>query len=229
MSRVAQVLFTRAPLPGKTKRRLTPFLTSQQASDLHKAMISDTVSVMKRVEADIFICHEPSCDDNFSFEEWVGKQRTYPQRGRVLHQKVINGFMDVSKRGYQKAFLIVSDSPLIQEDYLQQALDAVNNDEPVAVIGPSHDRGAYLLGVNRFEDFGFLKDIPWSESTVLDILISRISASGFSLITLPAVRDIDEKEDVYWLLRESARVAGHELQQVKKFFRAEGKSIFNGT
>lgn len=228
MNKIAQVLFTRAPLPRKTKKRLTPFLTPQQAAYLHKAMILDTLSVMKKVRADILICHEPTVHADALFEGLGAKAEIFPQRGRALYRKVINSFIDVYRRGYQAAYVIVSDSPLIQPDHLQQAIDAVKNAHPVAVIGPSQDRGAYLLGMNHFKDLRFLEDIPWSKSAVLDILISRILRSDYDLVTLPSVKDIDEEKDVHWLLKETARAAPQELRHVKSFFRAHGKSIFNG-
>jgi len=226
LSKIAQVLFTRVPISGKTKKRLTPFLTAQQAADLHQGMILDTMSVMKKVRADVFICYEPAAGAEQLLKTLAGKTRVYPQRGRTLDRRVINCLVDLRQRGYRAAYFIVSDSPSVKPGYLQQAIRALSGPHPVVVIGPSHDRGAYLLGTNRLEDLGFLEHIPWGEDRVFHLLASQSLLAGYRVRPLPIVKDIDKRQDVYWLFEEAVRVSSKELKHVKNFFRVFGKSIF---
>ncbi len=226
MSKIAQVLFTRVPVPGRTKKRLMPFLTPQQAADLHEAMIYDTLHVMQRAKADLLICYEPSIKKVF-FEELVRRQSIYPQRGKLLSKKVINCFVDMHEKGYKGGLLLVSDTPTVQTCYLQKAIRVLQEPHPVVAIGPSHDRGVYLIGTNRLDQLKYLEKIPWSKSSILELLLANIRETDLSLRFLPVVKDIDEKQDVYWLLSECARVSKDELKHVKSFFRKQGKSIFS--
>ncbi len=75
MNKLASILFTRVPLPGYTKTRLTAkeeggFLTPEEAATFYKASLMDTMEVVLKViksfkeekptvENKLFIAYEP--------------------------------------------------------------------------------------------------------------------------------------------------------------------------
>ena len=53
MSKNALIIFTREPVPGKTKTRLMPYLSPQQCADLHLCFLRDIYREASKTGADI--------------------------------------------------------------------------------------------------------------------------------------------------------------------------------
>ena len=57
--RKAIILFTRAPIPGRTKTRMMPWLSPGECAGLHRAMLTDIAAECRRTEADLFVYYTP--------------------------------------------------------------------------------------------------------------------------------------------------------------------------
>ena len=52
----ALILFTRIPVPGKTKTRLMPYFSPKQCAKLHTCFLKDISDQCRKVKADCFVC-----------------------------------------------------------------------------------------------------------------------------------------------------------------------------
>src|SRR5262249_35390728 len=68
-------------------------------------------------------------------------------------------------------------------------------DDYDVVLGPAHDGGYYLMGLNRHRPALF-EDIPWSTPSVLASTAERAGALGLSVHHLAPLRDVDTIEDL---------------------------------
>lgn len=55
----AIIIFTRVPIPGKTKTRMMPTLTPDQCEHLHTCFLKDIRRVCEQCAADIYVCYTP--------------------------------------------------------------------------------------------------------------------------------------------------------------------------
>lgn len=70
------ILFTRVPVPGKAKTRLSPVLTPQQAADVQRALIADTVGMLSLLNRDILVCYAPDHADQSNAQELLDDFKT---------------------------------------------------------------------------------------------------------------------------------------------------------
>ena len=59
----ALILFTRIPVPGKTKTRLMPYFSPKQCAKLHTCFLKDISEQCRKVKADCFVCYAPEDGD----------------------------------------------------------------------------------------------------------------------------------------------------------------------
>ncbi|MBL0110440.1 MAG: glycosyltransferase [Saprospiraceae bacterium] len=93
---------------------------------------------------------------------------------------------------YEKILIIGSDCPGITNDIIEQAYTALDFHD--VVIGPSHDGGYYLLGMNTLIPELF-QHIPWSTDQVLLETIKVLQHKRLLYKLLPTLRDVDTIED----------------------------------
>ena len=81
----ALILFTRIPVPGKTKTRLMPYFSPKQCAKLHTCFLKDISEQCRKVKADCFVCYAPENGDVKELQDILGKQNRYfPQTGESL-------------------------------------------------------------------------------------------------------------------------------------------------
>ena len=58
------IIFTRIPIPGKTKTRLQPLLSGEQCCQLHRAFLVDIYNVLRLSESvcDVVVYYVPDGD-----------------------------------------------------------------------------------------------------------------------------------------------------------------------
>ena len=59
----AIIIFTRIPLPGKTKTRMMPALSGRKCAALHTCFLKDIYAACRKVDADIFVDYTPEDAD----------------------------------------------------------------------------------------------------------------------------------------------------------------------
>ena len=73
----ALILFTRIPVPGKTKTRLMPYFSPKQCAKLHTCFLKDISDQCRKVKADCFVCYAPENGDVKELQDILGKQKEY--------------------------------------------------------------------------------------------------------------------------------------------------------
>ena len=139
--------------------------------------------------------------------------RHLPQRGTGFGDSLKLAVEDAFAVGYERIVVIGNDTPEISTDYLRAAFDQLENRGPqMAVLGPARDGGYTLLGLNRPCPQAF-ETMPWGSPRVARWTEERLTGSGFHVLRLPALDDIDNGRS---LARFIARARRGDVAELSK-------------
>ncbi len=224
-------VMTKAPEPGRVKTRLSPPLTSEQASELNKRFLQDLGASIEAAAAS-----SPSA--GVAVYTPVGKEALYhgilpscfyfvPQRGNDFGERLILAGEDLLKLGFASFCLINSDSPTVPASSFAAAAAALAATGDRVVLGPSDDGGYYLIGLKQLHRRLF-EDIDWSTERVLAQTRERAAELKLETVVLPSAFDIDEGNTLQRLWNEIAEVTETPAQTtrayLKTIFANAGKS-----
>src|SRR5215472_10306825 len=165
--RRALAVAAKAPQPGRVKTRLLPFLAPEDATELYRCFLKDTIALMETVPAaDVVISYTPEGAERFFDGIISGRHRLLPQRGRDLGERLCLALEDLLAEGYDSAAIMNSDSPTLPHAYVEQTFDLLAAPGDRVVLGPTIDGGYYLIGLKRSHHRLF-QDISWSSERVL--------------------------------------------------------------
>ena len=196
------IIFTRFPEPGKAKTRLIPALGEQGAADLQRRMteriISAATAASKRRGPTIAVYYAGG--DTALMRNWLGPQFIYrPQGPGNVGRRMDKAFQEAFRTGIEAVVLVGSDIPGISADIIQQAFEALQNNE--LVLGPAHDGGYYLIGMQRAAAQKahpqLFEGIKWGSDAVLAQTIQIAGALGLSFLLLEYLADLDRPEDLH--------------------------------
>lgn len=190
------VMFARAPVLGQVKTRLIPALGEQGALDMHLKLMNRQIEVLNQSK----LC---------SRQLWVDQNIEHPAfkifDGEVklqiegnLGAKMCHAAQMVLQQ-FSKVVIIGSDCPGIDEDYLQQALQNLDENATDVVLGPALDGGYVLIAMKKNQPEVF-KDINWGSELVLEQTVNQLNAGALEFSMLPPLMDIDTPEDLKSLL-----------------------------
>ncbi len=190
------LVFLKAPYPGQVKTRLGKFIGDAQAAQLYRYFVKDILTAVDALGVKSLIFFSP-IDGLSMLQPWLGFHRTYiPQQGNNLGDRMAHAFRTSFSLGYQQVLIVGSDSPDLPNAYLQEALEALQQDK--VVIGPSEDGGYYTLG---FTPHTFcpevFPDMPWSTSQVYPLTLERLKHNAHTIQILPTWSDIDTLDDLW--------------------------------
>lgn len=189
----------KASAPGRTKTRLVPPLTFEEAANLNTAFlqdVADNVLLASRntvPEAGIagYAAFGPPGSEEFFkhtlppsiglIEAWL------PNFGDCLLRTV----EDIFVRGHRSAVVLNSDSPTLPTAFLLETAKALARPGDRAVLGPSSDGGYYLLGLKAVHRRLF-QDIAWSTERVAEQTLERAREIGLEVYRLPVWYDVDD-------------------------------------
>ena len=188
------LIFTKSPILGEVKTRLQPVYTVEQSLIVHKNLMMKTLGLTKELnDFDIELCCAPSRNDSFfskcenEFPITLGNQE-----GADLGERMAFS-VSVALQIYEKVIVIGTDCPDINIDYLQSALESLNEND--AVIGPASDGGYVLLGLKTFSAKLFA-NISWSTDEVLSQTKRVLKNLSWSYQELGIMHDLDRPEDL---------------------------------
>ena len=196
----ALIVVAKQPAPGRTKTRLSPPLTPEQASALYECFLLDTLDQMRLVdEAHHVIAYLPLNAQDY-FHRFASDFELVPQNGHDLGERLDNALTLYLSRGYQHVIIMDSDSPTLPPKYLSQAFSILSNGADV-VLGPCDDGGYYLIGINKPTP-RLLREVHMSTPTVAAETIALAKEEGLHLVTLPVWYDIDDVASLSRLIKE---------------------------
>ena len=198
----ALAVFARAPIAGYAKTRLIPCLGPRGAANFQGALISDALrklrSLRRAATPYLFLAGQPS--SSFPTEAACTVVR---QRGADLGERLAHAFRLLLRR-HRAVVIVGTDSPLLTERVLRQAVDELRPCE--AVLGPAPDGGYYLIGLRRVCS-GMLAGVRWGTAYAFRDTLRRFLKHNLCCSILPAVADVDRPRDLWQLqsaLRENA-------------------------
>jgi glycosyltransferase A (GT-A) superfamily protein (DUF2064 family) len=124
--------------------------------------------------------------------------------------------------GWRKVLALNADSPSLPPAYLKQAEQLL--DEFEIVLGPAHDGGYYLVGMQR-PHLGIFQDVTWSTAQVLAQTLERAGALGLRAGLTPEWYDVDTIADLLRLQSDLNNLPPGSLAHTRKFLAGFGKTV----
>ena len=200
----ALVIFAKAPIAGQVKTRLCPPLTPDEAATLHGSFVLDTlertkaaVATLKLPLARYLACAPSSTLVFFRIMEERQGVKLLDQVGEDLGARMAHVFETLFARGYQRVFIVGTDTPSLPLEQYQQAIMLLETHD--LVLGPALDGGYYLIGLNQPAP-GLFTGIPWSTDQVLALTQGKARALGLTTVLLAPWRDVDTIDDLQALI-----------------------------
>jgi rSAM/selenodomain-associated transferase 1 len=197
-------VMAKASMPGRTKTRLVPPLTYEEAADFNTAFLKDVADniVAAGHEARIsgYMAFGPPGSEGFFGENLppgIGLIKAWlPDFGDCLFTAI-----DRMLTAHGAAIVLNSDSPTLPTSLLVEAARALARPGDCAVIGPSTDGGYYLLGV-KTRHRALFERVSWSTEHVMRQTLERAAEVGVHVHVLPAWYDVDDIESLKLLRAE---------------------------
>ena len=185
----------KASSPGRTKTRLTPPLTPQEAAELNTTFLKDIADniacAARRTPIAPYMAFGPPGSEPFFrehlpadvglVEAWLG------DFGKCLFATV----EALLVRGHASACVLNADSPTLPTAILVDLAEALAVPGDRAVIGPAEDGGYYVLGLKTAHRRLF-EDIDWSTERVFGQTLERATEIGLPIQLLPTWYDVDD-------------------------------------
>src|SRR5260221_7432701 len=146
----AIAIFAKSPVRGTVKTRLCPPLTPDQATELYRAFLLDTMHVISEVdgiEPGVLFTPDGARDD---FEALAPSHFfLVPQRGEGFGARLANGFRDLFALGYEAAAIMDADSPTLPRGHISEMFEQLAAQEVDVSVGPCDDGGYWAIGMKR--------------------------------------------------------------------------------
>lgn len=200
----ALILFAMIPTAGKTRTRLTPFLTVEECQSLYACFTRDVYEKARSVDADVYVFFTPR-DKGGVLRSLLGEEAILlPQHGEDLGQKMKNAIGAVLRLGYSKVVLMGMDIPHIHTDTIRNAFENLEHRD--IVIHPALDGGYYLIGMKQ--EYASIWDIKrYGTNTVMYDTLQHMKAENLSISVGQMYYDVDRKEDLRQLWSDIRRGA----------------------
>lgn len=181
------IVVAKSPQPGRVKTRLCPPLTHEQAAELARAALKDTLKAVAGCDVRrVLLLDGPVGDwlpDGFEVIE---------QRGDGLGERIANGFRDACEG--QPVLLIGMDTPQVTSAKLAAARDLLLRPDSDSLLGMAPDGGYWALGM-RAADPRALDGVPMSVDETGAVQRQRLVELGHDVIELEELTDIDQIAD----------------------------------
>ena len=210
----AIIIFTRVPIPGKTKTRLEKFITKEECAELHKNFLKDIKSTIEHLNRDIFVFYTQEDKNNILYNIFGEKVNYQIQEGHDLGEKMYNAIEFVLKNRYDSCILMGTDIPYLEEKDVENAFNILKNKD--IVLGPTQDEGYYLVGMKKPTKKLF-ENIEYGHGNVLDNTIASIIKNNLTYGLTKINRDIDEEEDIRYFYEEIKNGLIDENMNTSKF------------
>jgi rSAM/selenodomain-associated transferase 1 len=221
----ALIIFAKRPAAGKVKTRLTPPLLPEEAAELYRCMLGDTLAKAARLDdLDRYLFYEEEAGAATYFSGIAGGMTFLPQQGSDLGERMAAAFRRLFAEGYGVVAIIGTDSPDLPPEFVREAYRMLESGSADVVFGPSEDGGYYLLAMKQLHE-GLFRDVPWSSDDVLHKSLEHAAAAGLRVTLLPVWHDVDTADD---LRRPELLDEGNGAPQTREFLgsrlRGRGRS-----
>jgi uncharacterized protein len=189
----ALVVIAKAPAPGRSKTRLCPPCTPEQAAALAEAALRDTLAAVAATPARrrvLALDGEPG--------RWLPPGfELHLQRGDGLGERLCNAL--AAAEG--PALVVGMDTPQLSPALLRLAARRLAKPDVDAVLGPAVDGGYWTIGLDRPRPEAF-DGVPMSSADTCATQRARLAQLGLRIAELPALRDVDTIADAASVARD---------------------------
>jgi uncharacterized protein len=199
--RRALIIVGKPPAPGRTKTRLVPPLSADEAAALYAGFLLDSVTLGLGLGWEELTVVHPRAGGPALAALLPSETRLLEQPGEGLAYALPYAFARHLAEGFERVVLIGSDNPTLPPALIEQACVALDSVD--VCIGPSADGGYYLIGL-RDSHLGVFDAIEWSTSRVYSQTLARAARLGLRVSSLPEWYDVDEPPDLVRLQRDLA-------------------------
>lgn len=194
-SRRAVIVMAKRPAAGKTKTRLTPALSPQQAADLYEQFLLDTLAVLiARTDCTPVIAID-SPESAAYFSSIAPGVLQVEQVGPTLGDRLDVVMSTVLDQGFDQVFALGSDSPDLPSEHLDVAFAALELAANDVVLGPSDDGGYYLIGWKRRWS-RVVTEVTMSTPQVFADTLKIAAELGLTVALAPEWYDVDTPADL---------------------------------
>jgi rSAM/selenodomain-associated transferase 1 len=181
------------PEPGRAKTRLSPPLTTEQAAELARCFLLDTLVEAAAADADCWLAFAPhSAADEF--RRLCGPDvGLIPAEAAHLGPALARGQQQALAYGYRRVALVGSDLPHLPAARYAEAFAALDGAD--ITIGPSGDGGYYLLAAEQLTPALFER-ITWSTPVVYEQTLRRAAEARLRVATIAPCDDVDTAADL---------------------------------
>jgi uncharacterized protein len=199
--KTALAIMAKQPVVGKTKTRLCPFLSAQEATQLYEALLLDTMGLAGWLGATVDLAVAVSPPESRAYFERIAPPgvKILLVAGADIGECLEQTLGALFAAGYQKALALNSDGPDLPLAYLQKAIQLL--DQADIVLGPCLDGGYYLVGMRQLYG-GIFRDIAWSTEKVFAQTLGRAVELNLTVALTPPWYDIDIPQDLLRLEAE---------------------------
>lgn len=189
------LVIAKAPLPGRVKTRLCPPCTPQQAAELARAALADTLRTLDTVPAGrrMLVLDGPTeAVADLLPPGW----QVLPQCGGGLDERLVAAFGHAPPGA--PALLVGMDTPQLRAETLAQPLSAAARSGADAWFGPAADGGFWALGLARPSQAlarQLLLGVPMSTERTGAALLARLAEAELTVRQLPELTDVDTAAD----------------------------------
>lgn len=204
--RPALVIFSKVPLPGRTKTRLQGQMSPEECALFHRACLFDLHLLAEQTKMKTFLYFTGGCWPDF-YGEFPGP---VPAGFEELRRLRLNGLEFRQQQGgdlgerlhhaanqvlwqFEKVLLIGSDLPDLTPKLLLAAGGQL--EEHDLVIGRAADQGYYLLGLKKTHPELF-QGIDWGTGRVWSQTLLAALRANLDVAYLPQKCDIDTWDDL---------------------------------
>lgn len=204
----ALVIVGKAPKAGRTKTRLSPRVSSEQAAALYRGFLLDTAALGLALGWERVSCICPDrADEAAVLTALLPPGVTVrPQSGDGLAAALAGAFRSHLDEGFERVVLIGSDNPTLPAAIVEQAERGLARND--LAIGPSSDGGYYLIGMSR-PHLGVFERITWSTDVVYGETLERAAELGLSVLSLPEWYDVDTPAELDRLHADLSALPAH--------------------
>ncbi len=184
----------KASKAGRTKTRLSPPLSPDEAAAFNTAFLRDIADNLLAVGATAsiagYMAYGPPGEGAFfdmlpagigRFEAWCS----------TFGETLAGAIDSLFSRGHASACVLNADSPTLAPALLEETARMLDEPGERAVLGPSTDGGYYLLGLKR-RHARLFEDITWSTEHVARQTLERAAEIGLPVHVLPPWYDVDD-------------------------------------
>ncbi|MBV9595451.1 MAG: TIGR04282 family arsenosugar biosynthesis glycosyltransferase [Chloroflexi bacterium] len=206
MTRANGVVYVvaKAPRRGVTKTRLCPPLTPDQAAQLARAFLLDTLTTITLARLNLRIVCRGTLEQQ-TLRRLVGPRVPVSiQSNQGLGDALEGAFREGLADGFDAVAVLGGDSPTLPPLVLSEAFAALTDCNDV-VLGPADDGGYYLLAARAVHPALF-REMTWSTGGVAGETLRRCRTLGLRTHVLPPWYDVDDAASLAGLRTDLRRL-----------------------